>query len=106
MARASFGIRAVARLYRDDVPADRAAEESRSPMISRILCRTNSSGKRSGSLLSTLSPRTTMAFSSAAAPDQPFVHQRLHVFVKNERAGRSDFRLVNSGRDFRAENIA
>ena len=44
-------------------PRRRRPLRIRSPMISRILWRTNSSGNRSGSLLSTVSPCATMAFS-------------------------------------------
>ena len=45
-------------------PLSRRPKSAMSPTMSRILCRTNSSGKRSGSLLSTDSPRITIALSS------------------------------------------
>ena len=69
----TFAAKAAARLCRRDAPPgdhDRRPRSARSPMASRILCRTNSSANRRASFRSPVSPMTT-AFSSEPRPRAP-----------------------------------
>src|SRR5881398_2680628 len=83
----------------------RVPMSARSPMISRILCRANSSAKRNGSLLRTASPRTTMAFSKLPPLIKFFLHQGRDFFVINKSAGGRDFAFVKSRRNLGGEKL-
>ena len=74
-------------------------------MMSRILCRTNSSGYRSGSVVSTASSRMTTAFSRLPPLIRPFlIRYSISSKKQNVRAW-ARFLLPGLGRDFEAEEL-
>ena len=77
----------------------------RSPTMSSILCRTNSSGYRIGSVVSTASSRMTTAFSRLPPLMRLLLDEKLDFFVETKRPRVRQFLFPRFGRDFRAVKL-
>ena len=87
---------AVAGHARRDETAERPPEQEKSPKMSRILWRANSSGKRSGVFTTPFSP-IRMQLLQAAAAREAHLLERLDLAEEPERARRRDLGLEALG---------